>query len=351
LQSPNQSEEIDLGQLFKLIGNAFDRFFKFIASIFIGIYSIVLKLLIHIYKRILWYGGALILGLVIGYIVDSNTDKRYGANMYIETNFKSVRQVYENIKQLHQLAYEDKDSLKLAQELGITISEASKLKGFYIEPDIDENYVLELYSKYYAGLDSLSRSTIKFSDYKESLNVYNFKIHKIGIESTDKSIYKKFESSFVQQISNNPYLDKLLEVNKFNLQQKDEALVRQIEKTDSLVKEYLKIRINESQKELIPGGGTNLYMGDAESSNLIVDESKIIEKTLQLEAQRRQVNVEKVENNKIVNVLADFPKTGYDIREWYDKMVYVFPIILFGMTLIVFTGLGLGKYLEAESNK
>jgi hypothetical protein len=146
-------------------------------------------------------------------------------------------------------------------------------------------------------------------------------------------------------------LDKLLEVNKFNLQQKDEALVRQIEKTDSLVKEYLKIRINESQKELIPGGGTNLYMGDAESSNLIVDESKIIEKTLQLEAQRRQVNVEKVENNKIVNVLADFPKTGYDIREWYDKMVYVFPIILFGMTLIVFTGLGLGKYLEAESNK
>jgi hypothetical protein len=308
-------------------------------------------LLIHIYKRILWYGGAVILGVIIGFIIDSNTDKLYGANMYIETNFKSVRQVYENIKQLHQLSNKDKDSLRLAQDLGLTASEASKLKGFYIEPDIDENYVLELYSEYYGGLDSLSRTTINYNDYKESLNAYNFKIHKIGIASTDKAIYKKFESPFVEQISNNPYLGKLLEVNKFNLQQKDEALAKQIEKTDSLVQEYLKIRINESQKELLPGSGTNLYMGNAESSNLIVDESKLIEKRLQLEAQRRQVNTEKVENNKIVNVLAYFPETGYDIREWYDKMVYIFPVILFGMTLIVFLGLGLGKYLEAESNK
>ena len=30
----NQSDEVDLGQLFKLIGNAFDRFFKFIGSVF-----------------------------------------------------------------------------------------------------------------------------------------------------------------------------------------------------------------------------------------------------------------------------------------------------------------------------
>ena len=31
-EQPN-SEEVDLGQLFKLIGNAFNRFFKFIGSI------------------------------------------------------------------------------------------------------------------------------------------------------------------------------------------------------------------------------------------------------------------------------------------------------------------------------
>ena len=32
--TPNNSEEVDLGQLFKLIGNVFDRFFNFILRIF-----------------------------------------------------------------------------------------------------------------------------------------------------------------------------------------------------------------------------------------------------------------------------------------------------------------------------
>ena len=111
---PEQSEEVDLGQLFKLIGNAFDRFFKFIASIFIGVYKLVLVLLIHFYKRVVWYAAAVIIGVVVGFIIDMNLDKLYGANMFIETNFNSSRQVYENIKQFHQLAYEDKDSLELA---------------------------------------------------------------------------------------------------------------------------------------------------------------------------------------------------------------------------------------------
>ena len=31
---PNNSEEVDLGQLFKLIGNVFDRFFNFDSAIF-----------------------------------------------------------------------------------------------------------------------------------------------------------------------------------------------------------------------------------------------------------------------------------------------------------------------------
>ena len=51
LQQEPQSEEVDLGQLFKIIGNAFQRFFDFIASIFKGVYKVILLLLIHIYKR------------------------------------------------------------------------------------------------------------------------------------------------------------------------------------------------------------------------------------------------------------------------------------------------------------
>ncbi|MFS4483514.1 hypothetical protein ACKGJY_10885 [Hyunsoonleella sp. 2307UL5-6] len=351
LPQPQQSEEVDLGQLFKIIGNAFDRLFKFIVSIFTGIYKIVLMLLMHFYKRKFWYAGFVILGFSIGYYLDSTSNKLYGANMFIKTNFSSARQVYENVTNLRELATKDRDSVKLASILGITPSEASKLKGFYIEPDLDENDIAEMYSEFYRKLDSVSRVEMNYDRYKESLTPYNYSIHKIGVASTDKNIYRKIERSFTSYISSNDYLFNLLKVSKLNLDQKEKSLVNQVNKTDSLAKEYLKIRINESEKEPVPGAGTNLYMGDSESSGIIVDESKIIDKLLDLESQIIQVNKEKVENQNIVNVIATFPETGYDIKKWTDRMKYTLPIMMLLITLIVFTVFGLGKYLEKESKK
>jgi hypothetical protein len=349
LPQPQESEEVDLGQLFKLIGKAFDRFFKFIGSIFTGVYKVILLLLIHFYKRLVWYAGAVIIGVVIGFIIDLKSDKMYGANVFIETNFNSARQVYENIKEFQQLANKDKDSLELAKRLNISPEEASKLKGFYILPDVDENEISEMYFSFLIRLDSISRLDMTYEIFKESLTPYNFTIHKIGVASTDKGIYKRIEKAFLGQISGNTYLEELVEVNKLNLEKKDVVLVQQVQKTDSLVTEYLKIRINESNKESIPGSGTNLYMGDAESSNLIVDESELIDKRLGLEDQRRQINTDRVKQQHVINVLANFPESGYDITEWYDKMKFLLPLILLTFTLLVFTAIGFGKYLDKES--
>lgn len=351
LPQPQQSEEVDLGQLFKLIGNAFDRLFKFIGSILIGLYNLVLQLLLHFYKCFIWYVGAVVLGLVLGFIVDKNSEKLYGANMYIETNFNSARQVYENIYQFNQLAELDKDSIELARRLKITVNEASKLKGFYIEPDLDENRIAEMYSAFYLKLDSLSRTEMTYERYKESLTPFNFKIHQIGVASTDRAVYKKIEKEFVAQISENTYLNELVESNISILKKKDDVLSKQVKITDSLVNEYLKIRINESNKAPIQGSGTNLYMGDAESTSLILDESKIIQQRLDYENQRRLIENSLISQKSVINVLADFPLSGYDIRKWYDKMKFLIPLVLFSLTLLVFTFIGLGKYLEKQNKQ
>ncbi|RIA11142.1 hypothetical protein OE09_3028 [Flavobacteriaceae bacterium MAR_2010_72] len=212
LPEPTNSEEVDLGQLFKLIGNAFERFFRFIANIFIGIYNVILILLIHFYKRKVWYATAIIIGGAFGFIIDKKSDKLYGANMFIETNFNSARQVYENINQFHQLANKDADSLELSRRLGVTVGEAAKLKGFYIEPDIDDNVIAEMYSAFYSMLDSVSRVEMTFDRYKKSLTNYNFNIHRIGVASTDKTVYKKIEKAFVDEISANAYLKSWLKL-------------------------------------------------------------------------------------------------------------------------------------------
>lgn len=350
-QKPQQSEEVDLGQLFKVIGRGFDKLFKFIASIFIGLYRVVIALLAHFYKRKIWYGLAIAIGVVIGFVIDAKSDKMYGANMYIETNFKSARQVYENIRQLHQLTI-DKDSIRLASILNIKPTEASKLKGFYITASVDENQVAEMYSEFYMKLDSLSRTTMTYDRYVASLNSTNHPVHQIGVASSNKTIFRNIEAGFSDKLIDNPYLENLVVANKKNLDFEEEALKKQIQKTDSLANEYLKIRINESRKDPVVGSGTNLYLaGDNESQGLLMDESKVIEKRLNLEELRREVNVRKAEEHGVINILAGFPETGYDIREWSDKKKFVFPLVLFVLTLVVFTFLGLGKFLEAESKK
>jgi len=344
----NNEEEVDLGSLFVIIGRGFSKIFDFIANIFTRIYKLVLVVIVHFYKRIYWYVGSIIIGFVIGFIIDSNSPTKYNANLFIETNYNSARQVYENIHQFHQLASIDKDTLELAKRLKISPSEASKLKGFYIEPDIDENRIVELYSEFRLSLDSLSRLEITYDDYKESLYDYNFEFHKIAVSSTDKSLFKKIEGIFVDQISNNSYLKGLIEVNKLNLEKKDQVLLLQIQKTEFLVDEYLKIRQKESEKEAVAGSGTSLYMGDSESSGLIVDESKILENRLVLEADRRQINKDIIEQKTAINVLSGFPYSGYNIVEWYEKGKFMAPFFLCALTLLIFTMIGLGNFIKRQ---
>ena len=349
---PHQSEEIDLGQLFKLIGNVFDRFFKFIASIFIGIYNVLLLFLIHLYSRLAWYAAAAVIGIIIGFFMDKNSVKLYSASMSIQTNFKSARQVYENVKQFYQLASVDRDTLELAKRLNISTEEASKLKGFYIEPDLDENEIVEMYAAFYKKLDSASQLDMTYYKYKEALTPNNFYTHRISIASSDKNIYKNIGKHFVDQLSNNDYLEELLKVNTATLNKKDNSLLLQVQKSDALVNEYLKIRKNESQKNQIPNSGTNLYMGGTESKsgNLMVDESKIMQQRLDYENQRIKLSHTKTSQKNIINILANFPQSGYSVTEWVDKKKFVLPIVFVLLTLLIFSFISLGKFLEKKNN-
>ncbi len=75
-----------------------------------------------------WYTGSVVIGVIIGFFMDENSNELYSANMFIQTNFNSARQVYENVKQFHQLANIDRGTLELAKKLNISTEEASKLK-------------------------------------------------------------------------------------------------------------------------------------------------------------------------------------------------------------------------------
>lgn len=345
LKSSPQNEEVDLGQLFKMIGNMFQKFFDFIAKIFKGLFHVLVLILSHFFKRLKWYAIAGFVGLAIGYFLDRSSDKLYGANMFIDVNFKSGYQVYENIKNLNELA-EEGDSIRIAEILNIDTTDAAKFKGFYIEPAIDENDRFDLFSKYKNGLDSLSQLDANYETFVSSLSNYNFKTHKIGVASTDKNIYPKLDSAFVRAISENAYLNEVLKVNQDNFERQDTALIQQEATIDTLVNQYIRIRIAESEKKPIPGSGTNLFLGDAQKNDLLVDEAKLVKEKLELASQRRAINKLKVEQKNIISILSDFPVTGYDITQWYEDLRFIIPALFIGVVLILFMLIGLNKFVK-----
>jgi hypothetical protein len=352
LQEESPSEEVDLGQLFKQIGNMFQRLFDFIASIFKGIYKIILVFLIHIYKRLKWYAIAISMGVVIGFVLDFIGEDKYGANVFIETNYNASHQVYENMKYLHQLAHKDKDSVELARKLKISVSDAAKLKGFYVEPDIDENEKMQMFVEFKKGLDSIAREQYTYESFTNSINYYSFHRHKIGVESTDRFVYGKLKGKLVQSITDNDYLINLKNVTLNNFKNQEVALSIEQRKLDSLINVYLSIRDRESKKEVAVGSGTNFFMGSGQQQNeLLVKETELIDKISELEKQRREIEKEFVINSNIVNVIADFPDAGYDISEWTDKKKFVLPIVFSSITFMGFLFIGLSQFLAREDKK
>ncbi|MDO1502181.1 hypothetical protein Q2T40_18765 [Winogradskyella maritima] len=351
LKPAPQNEEVDLGQLFKMIGNAFQKFFDFIASIFKGLFHVLMLILAHLFKNVKWYAVAVVLGLVVGYFLDKTSEKLYGANMYIETNLGSAYQVYENIQNLNQLASIENDSIRIAELLGLEVSEAAKLKEFHISPVIDPNRSIKQFSEFYNGLDSLTKTTTTYESYMESLNVYSFKIHKIGVASTDNLIYEKLNKNFDSVISKNAYLDSLLMISQKNLERNERTLIQQEKVLDSVINTYLKIRVRESEKTALPNSGTSIYMADAQGSKLLVNEAPLLKEKLELNEQIRSVNYTRVRDKDVISVISDFPTAGYDIQEWYQKKKIILPIISLVFTILFFSLVSLNKYVKSYSSR
>lgn len=346
----NKSEEVDLLVFFNLIGNAFSKVYSFFERIVLTVYRVVISILQHLFDNAKWYAIGLVLSFVLGYVLDNSKDKVYGANMFINTNFNSSRQVYENIKNLNQQAAIDKDYKSIASQLKITEEEASQINGFFIEPDLDENTQVEMYIKYKSELDSVARAQSTFNDYVEGLNNYSFNNHKIGVSSKNKNIYKVLKNNFVNSIRQNPYLDTLKLANLNNIKARIKDINRQVSVLDSLKNSYLAIRIKESNKSVgnTGGNGTNLYMGDSQPNELLIDESQITAQLYALAQQKTALEKEFLLNQNVINVVSDFPASGYDMSKWTDYKKFTFPIITFIIIFITIILIKLKRFLNTQ---
>ncbi|MDG3583345.1 hypothetical protein [Galbibacter pacificus] len=336
----NNSEEIDLGQLFKLIGDGFRKFFNFIGDIFKGIFNIIISFLLFIQRHIIKFVIAGVIGVVVGVVLDMNKAPKYVSTMVVEPNFQSVQQLYNNINFYNELA-EAEDSVALAEALGIEVHEAAAVKKITAESYSDENQKVKLFDEFVRSLDTTTRRAIDMEKYLENFNSFDARYHTIIVEATNSMVAKKLQNPIITSISLNKYFQTQKETSTENIELQKEILNGQLAKIDSLQQLYKRVMEKEASK---PMQGTNISLGengDKESRELA-----LIREIDQIKNNLVEINEEEANKSSILNVISDFPRRGVEMKGIFKSYKFLVPIALLGILLLGLSLLELDKFLK-----
>ncbi|MBL7471749.1 hypothetical protein [Robertkochia sediminum] len=343
---PNRNaEEIDLGQLFKLIGDGFRKLFNFIGGIFKGLFGFLLQFLLFIQKHFLKFVIAGVLGVILGVVAENFTNTKYVSTMVVEPNFNSVQQLYNNVNFYNELAAV-RDSVSLAEALEISVAEAATLREFSIESYADENQKVRLFDQFVRELDTTTQKTINMERFMENFNSLDARFHNISVVATDPFIAQKTRPAILNSISRNDYFKLQKNITQINLDLQDEIIKKQLAEIDSLQELYKRVMEKEAEKPL---QGTNISLGENGSQQN--KELALINQIDELKASMVSLNQEKANKSSIINVISDFPRRGVELKGLANNLVFLGPVVLMLLTFLVLLVLELNKFLIAYRNK
>lgn len=323
----NNSEEVDLGQLFKLIGNAFNRLINFIASIFRAIFSVLIftiKAVILNFKIIVI---SMVLAGILGYALERTRPAVYSSSMLIRPYFESKFQFVTNIGYYNALLNNGNYNT-VAELFEISEEEASTIVAFEIEtgPETENDKMIQ-YSTFLSALDSTRIQPTSYTDFIENRTIYSGDLFQITVNSFKNDIFPKLEDGITNSFTNSYSLkrmqkrDSLLTIQKNNI-------VSQLTQVDSLQKIYIKVLESDSKSKAneFSIGGETFSLGNDRSNTR---EYELLEKEILLRNELKELQEKKVDEDVFFDVISNFQKIGKVTYNWKHRYSLLFPIFAF----------------------
>lgn len=346
LPNNNTSQEIDIIAIFNLIGKAikslFYQIFNLLKYLFEGVLLTSLFIKRHLKKLII--AGAV--GFAVGTISDYLEESYYTSTMVVEPNFQTSTQLIETMKLYNQLV-RSKDSTRLSEILKITESEANSIITIGIRAKINGNTKLKNFNEFIKEADTMTLKRLSFEEYESNLEITDYNQYYIYLNTSDRSIYKKVERSFLN-LPLSDYSKNLQKTEIENLEKKENTIIKALAKIDSLRGDYKKIMLTETtvNDSKGNGSGTNFYL--AAESKRPTNELKLFDLEMSYNRMLEEINKDKTAKSSIINVVSGFQDIGIKVK---DKNLKWFVIVALVLSVLFILLINFNKYLNDFESK
>jgi len=353
VKSPqNNTEEVDLVQLLKLIGNGFKSIAIFIGHILSKLFFVFVWIVFFIKKNILILIISAFVGLLFGYILEYKMGSLYKSSMLIQQNYNTGKSLYNSLEYFNGLLSEE-DYDALSKELLIDTSYISSIKNFKMEPFITENQRYVEYNNYLKGLDSVLASEYDYDTYLEEIDESIYTTQLLTISATTNDNFNLVFEAISSKMNSIPFFKRVQERDIRELENTALALNAAIRESDSLQKTYKKVL--ENTLDLENGSQTSITFEGTDDNNR-TREYELYKSNIGL--RKELVSIERAKENKeyVVETLSNTPSKGF-IDNTVEVMnitlqfklfsTFIFTVIAF-LTLIVLDFL---SFLEKYKNK
>lgn len=333
LHNNNVSEEVDLGQLLKAIGNAFDRLIKFIGGLLKSILSFIIFLLKAFITNFKLVCIVMIVSAAIGYALENMKPKVYKSEMFVKPYFDSKYQLVKNIDYFNALI-DNEDFEALTGVFEIPIEQAQQIIEFEINigPE-SENDKIKQYDEFLKSIDSVRAQEISYDDFIENRNIYSSDFFEISVEAKKKDIFRKLEQGLNSSFENT-YSEKKMKKRDSLIYIQKQSIMASLRSVDSLQKVYIAVLEEESKaqsKSISLGEGFSIEPPESKTR-----EFELLNKELNLRNELRLLDEKKVEEDVFFDIVSGFQEVGSTSKDILKRYSIVFPILAFAVLLLVF---------------
>ncbi|GAA3588455.1 hypothetical protein Q4Q39_17805 [Flavivirga amylovorans] len=351
LPQPQQSEEVDLGQLFKLIGNAFNNFFRFIGSLFNKLFLAFVWLVFFVKKHILKLVIAGVIGIVLGIVLEKTSEPVYKSSITLKQNYDTGENLYNTIGYYNDLLKQG-DLSALESVLGIRTVEAESILNFEIESVISENEKLQEFDAYLKTLDTSLVKNVEYKTFLKNSKDHNHQYQEITIKAKERNNFKTVFDKIIDNINSNSYFKREHEKDLKELREQALAISKSLIKSDTLLAVYQKAIVKSAENNNDFQAQITIERGNKSSTK----EFDLYTKDLQLRKELVEIEREIADKEHIIEITSSKQDSGTidNSKDFLGKSVspkIYYVIILMGLTFITLLCLRAVKFLERYKDK